>query len=425
MLSHTSLRAPAIRGARAARPLSRAVAARSTAGAAGAAAAILLASSAPAARAAALATLELPAGLSLDDPLVLGGAGAAALLTLGLVGLLTGGGGGPQATPTSPQQALAALGADPRAQLLDIRPRGAASADGVPDLSAAKKKLLTAPFSLAEPKAAAAAKAGTVKAGTAKAAAKPAAAKGGKAPAAAAPKPEAPKPAAAAAAPGADFVKAVAALPAATGEGALLILIDEKGAEAPKAAALLAAAPQFGAAKVYYVTGGAAAWQAADAPWRAPAAAFSLSLPGLPNLDALADAYKENPNAVTAAGAVLAMAGTAAFAINEFEVLLELAGLFAVGQFALKNLLYADSREKTLTDIDSFVKATAVDEAAGDLAKLATTILDSADAQAAVSKLSAATATSSPSSSSPAAPANVKDAQQWVDQWKSKQAANN
>jgi hypothetical protein len=66
-----------------------------------------------------------------------------------------------------------------------------------------------------------------------------------------------------------------------------------------------------------------------------------------------------------------------------------------------------------------------VDEAAGDLAKLATTILDSADAQAAVSKLSAATATSSPSSSSPAAPANVKDAQQWVDQWKSKQAANN
>jgi len=414
MLSHTGLRAAPIRGAKAARALrAGAIAPRSGAAGASVAAAILAFAPAPAAHAA-LATLELPAGLALDDPLVLGGAGVAALLTLGLVGLLSGEGGA-KATPTSPQQALAALGADPRAQLLDIRPRGAASADGVPDLSAAKKKLLVAPFSLAEPKAAAA------KPAPAKAAAKPAA-KGGKAPAAAAAaKPEAPKAAAAAPAPGDSFVKAVAALPAATGEGALLILMDEKGAEAPKAAALLASSPQFGAAKVYYVTGGAAAWQAADAPWRAPGAGFSLALPGLPNLDALAEAYKENPNAITAAGAVLAMAGTAAFAINEFEVLLELAGLFAVGQFALKNLLYADSREKTLTDIDSFVKATAVDEAAGDLAKLATTILDSADAQAAVSKLS----TTAPASSSAAAPANVKDAQQWVESWKTKQAANN
>ena len=61
-----------------------------------------------------------------------------------------------------------------------------------------------------------------------------------------------------------------------------------------------------------------------------------------------------------------------------------------------------------------------MDEAAGDLAKLATTILDSADAQAAVSKLSTA-----PASGSAAAPDNVKDAQQWVESWKTKQAANN
>lgn len=110
--------------------------------------------------------------------------------------------------------------------------------------------------------------------------------------------------------------------------------------------------------QVYFVSGGAAAWRAAELPWREPVKLPelpALSLPSLGaapvSLDALAAAYKANPSAATAAGAALAAVATATFAIREFELLAQLAGLFAVGQFAVRNLLWADQREKTLASI--------------------------------------------------------------------------
>lgn len=105
--------------------------------------------------------------------------------------------------------------------------------------------------------------------------------------------------------------------------------------------------------------GGAASWQEQGAPWRAPSkgldlSAFSLpslSLPNIDSIDALAESYKANPSLASAVLSLAAIGGVATFIISEFEVLLEVVGVLAAGQFLLRYLLFADDREKTFNSI--------------------------------------------------------------------------
>jgi hypothetical protein len=105
--------------------------------------------------------------------------------------------------------------------------------------------------------------------------------------------------------------------------------------------------------------GGAASWQEQGAPWRAPSKGLdlsalslpSLALPNIDSIDALAESYKANPSLASAVLSLAAIGGVATFIISEFEVLLEVVGVLAAGQFLLRYLLFADDREKTFDSI--------------------------------------------------------------------------
>jgi hypothetical protein len=211
-------------------------------------------------------------------------------------------------------------------------------------------------------------------------------------------------------------------------EESLVILLDSDASIAKMAAAELAEVVE----KVYYVQGGAEAWEE-EGPWRAPSK--GISLPSLDlksvgsNINELAEDFKKAPSVTKAGLAAGAIAGAGFLLFNEIEVVLELAGLFAAGNFFLK-FVFADEREKTISEFKTLVdEKVAIQEVGSDLNKIAKAVLEEvpADSKPAAPKPAAAApaaaAPAAATASEEAAPENVKEAREWVENWKSNTSA--
>lgn len=312
--------------------------------------------------------------LFVDNPILIGGVVALVALPVGVTALLRAADGGAGVKPTSVARALQALEEDPRVILVDVRNKAEVKAQGSPDLRSVKRSAVSLPFT--------------------------------------------------------SIVKGEVVVDEAFGEKfsklrgvseeSLVIFLDADGSLAKSAANAIE-----GVEKVYYVQGGAEAW-AETAPWRAPSAGLSLSLPDLKavgkNINALADDFKEAPSLTKAGIAAGAIAGAGFLLFNEIEVLLELAGLFAAGNFALK-LLFADEREKTFTEIKTLVdEKVAIQDVGSDLNKIAKAVLEEVPGDApAASPAEPAAAVAEPEEA-PAATSDAKEAKEWIENWKAKSA---
>ncbi|EIE26893.1 hypothetical protein COCSUDRAFT_59397 [Coccomyxa subellipsoidea C-169] len=147
-------------------------------------------------------------------------------------------------------------------------------------------------------------------------------------------------------------------------EDTTVILLDSDGSEAPQVAKGLAG-----------IVG-----KAADLPWKEPGK-LSFDLSGLKNfgnnLDSFAEDFKSAPTASKALLGVGALVGGALLFFQEIDTALEVAGLFAAGQFAVRRLLFAEDRKQTANEIKELVDdKIAVKEVPKDLKKLATKVLE-------------------------------------------------
>lgn len=322
------------------------------------------------------------ASIFADNPFLIGAGAALVAIPLGITALLKSApGAGPKAT--TPDRALTALAEDARVVLVDIRAKAEIKAQGSPDLRPVKRSAVSLPlYSIVK---------GEVVVDDA-------------------------------------WTEKFAGLKAID-EESLVILLDADGTAAKKAAAAVADAVE----KVYFVQGGAAAW-AETAPWRAPSAGLSLSLPNLKNVGAslneLADDFKAAPSLAKAGLAAGALAGAGFLLANEIEIILELAGLVAAGQFLLK-LVFAEEREKTLTEIKTLVdEKVALSEVGSDLNKIAKAVLEDVEPSAAPKKAAPAPAPAA-AAPAPVAASNgngaeseaAKEAKEWIENWKEKSSA--
>jgi chitinase domain-containing protein 1 len=313
----------------------------------------------------------LGALLADNAPLV---GGVALLLAVPLVlNRLLAAGGDEGAKPTSVERTLQALADDPRVLLVDVRSRAEAKAQGAPDLRAVKRKALSLPLtSLVK---------GELVLDEA-------------------------------------FAAKFAKLPGVS-EESLVIFLDGDGVAAAKRAA---AEVDGAVAKTYFVAGGAEAW-AEEGPWRAPSK--GLSLPDLSqvaaSIDALAEDFKAAPTLTKGALAAGAIAGASVLLFNEVEVVLELAGLFAAGNFLLK-LVFAEEREKTLGEIKSLVDdKVAIKQVGADLSKIAKAVLEDApDGAAPPAPQAAPEAAPAAAEAAAELPQNVAEAKAWIGNWKAK-----
>lgn len=368
------------------------------------------------------------AALFADNPLLVGGGIALLLVPVGIGAIQQLASGGAQVKVTSPARAFEALEQNPKVILLDIRSKAEVKEAGSPDLKSIKRKLVSLPYTQVVK--------GEVVVDEA-------------------------------------FADKFARL-GGLGEESRVLLLDAEGKESSKAAK---AVLESGAVKsVYVVQGGAEAWKGSDLPWKEPGRGLEL-----PNFDLAALGAKVDPknlgatvetlaedlkSAPTLTKAGLAAGGLAAagfLLFNEVEVLLQLVGIVAAGQFAFK-LLFAEEREQTLTEIRSLVKdKIAVAEAGDDLKKLATVLLEDTPVSPSASATTSASAPSqtptpaakpAKAAAKPAAepakpatkpaepaakpaaaesngakaeeeevPPNVKEAQEWIEQWKKKGSA--
>lgn len=303
-----------------------------------------------------------------DNPVLIGGGVALIAIPLGVTALLRSNSSAAVKT-TSVARTIQALEEDPRVVLVDIRSRAEIKQQGSPDLRSIKRSATVLPFT--------------------------------------------------------NLVKGELVIDEAwadkfgrlkgISEDSLVILMDTDASVATMAAAELEDVVE----KVYYVQGGAEAWEE-QGPWRAPSK--GLSLPSLnlkavsSNINELAEDFKKAPSVTKAGLAAGAIAGAGFLLFNEIEVVLELAGLFAAGNFFLK-LVFADEREKTLGEIKTLVdEKVAIQEVGSDLNKIAKAVLeevpaDNAPAAAPVAPAAAAATEDTPD--------NVREARQWVENWKS------
>lgn len=286
-----------------------------------------------------LPAVELPAGLATflaDNGLVVVGAVALAVGLQFAVSALAGGAGG-KAKALPAAQALEALASSPSAVLLDIRSKADAKASGSPDLKSLKKAVVAVPLFAPVAKGAEVDPA---------------------------------------------FGVRVAKLRGINADTTLILLDSDGTAYGVAAKAIAEALPEV--RSLLAVAGGAEGWQAAGAPWRAPGAALSLSLPSVDlrsigkGLDNLAEDFKDAPSLGKGLLGVAAIGGASFLLVNQLEVLLELAGVIVAGQFALR-LLFAEDREKTLTEIRTIVnEKVAIQDAGKDIQKIAATLVSEA-----------------------------------------------
>lgn len=278
-----------------------------------------------------------------DNPLLIGGGIALLLVPVGINLLLNAGGQGSKVSVTSASRALEALEQSPKVILVDIRNKSDIKANGSPDLSAIKRRAVQLPYTQVVK--------GEVTVDESF---------------------------------GAKFAKL-----GGLDEETRVVLLDQDGREASAAAKAILATETV--EKVYVVQGGAEGakgWRESGAPWKLPSKglqlpSINLDLGNLPKvIDTLAEDFKTSPDAAKAGLAALGLAGAGVLLFTEVEVILQLVGLLATGQFALK-LLFKDDREQTLTEIRTLVKdKIGVDEAGNDLKKLATVLLEDVPAAA-------------------------------------------
>lgn len=341
----------------------------------------------------ALPAVELPAvdvsalGLDAIDPLYVAAGAALVAIPLGL-GALLGGGSTPRAKAVPAATAVEALAADPGCLLVDIRSKAEAAEVGSPSLKGVSKRAPAAvPFT-------ATSKEGDLIVDVA-------------------------------------FGEKVAKLKGVDDLSKPLILIDTDGSLSPAAAKIIL--KELPDKSVYFITGGAEAWQEAGFPWKEP---LRFSLPNLSNIDlanidltagvnavvggakALADDFAEAPSVTKGLLAAGAVAGASVLLFSQAELLFEVAGLFAAGQFLFK-MMFADEREKALTEIKKVAEQVDINDLPEDLGKIATTLLEdktgtqiigregAAAAAAASASSAAASASSTPAPGAAAPPTPV------------------
>ena len=301
------------------------------------------------------------ASLFSDNPLLIGGGAALVAIPVAIGAFLNSGAGAGGVKATNVERTLQALAEDPRVVLVDIRSKADIKAQGSPDLKSVKRSPTSLPFT-------------SVVKGEVVVDEK--------------------------------FADKLGRLRNIK-EDSLVILLDADGRVAKKAAAAVADVVE----KVYYVQGGAEAW-AETGPWKQPGAGLSFSLPSVnlnlksvgANINELAEDFKKAPSLTKAGLAAGALFGAAFLLANEVEVILELAGILAAGNFLLK-FVFADEREKTLTEIRTLVdEKVAIKEVGSDLNKIAKAVLED---------IPEGSSSSSNGSSAEPTPANVQEAKEW------------
>lgn len=169
----------------------------------------------------------------------------------------------------------------------------------------------------------------------------------------------------------------------------IVILLDTAGKDAPRAGKALAEVVEE-VEDIFFVGGGAQGWKESGAPWKEPSKGLSLPSLSLPNLsslkadallgeglDSVAEGLKTTPDAVKGALTVGGLVLGGALLLTEVEVLLQLVGVVAAGQFLATRLLFAKDRAQTIKEVKELVDSKIAAGSAGeDLKKLATTVLE-------------------------------------------------
>ncbi|KAL3150841.1 hypothetical protein ABBQ32_000595 [Trebouxia sp. C0010 RCD-2024] len=145
----------------------------------------------------------------------------------------------------------------------------------------------------------------------------------------------------------------------------------------------VAGAVREGVKQVYWVADGAEGvrgWRASQLPWREPSRGFNFNFGGLGkglNIDKIAEDFKSKPTLTKGALAVGALGAAAVVLFNEVEIVLEVLGVAAAGNFLAKKLLFAKDRDQTVDQIRDIVNnKIAAGEVGDDLRKVASTLSD-------------------------------------------------
>lgn len=162
-------------------------------------------------------------------------------------------------------------------------------------------------------------------------------------------------------------------------EDSEVLFFDSYGPDAKA----VAGAVREGVKQVYWVADGAdgvRGWKASQLPWREPSRGFNFDLSGLTNavnIDKLAEDFKAQPTLTKAGLAVGAVGAAAVLLFNEVEIVLEVLGVAAAGNFLAKKLLFAKDREQTVEQIRDIVdNKIAAGEVGKDLKRVADTLVE-------------------------------------------------
>ncbi|KAL4433287.1 hypothetical protein ABPG77_003335 [Micractinium sp. CCAP 211/92] len=312
----------------------------------------------------------------LDNPDALLVAGGAAIVVAGgaaLSALLGGGSSAPKAKAVPAARALEALAADEDCVLIDIRSKAEIKATGGPNLKGVSKRgAVSVPYVIVVQGEEVVDE---------------------------------------------EFGAKVAKVKGVGAEGGPVILLDSTGSQSAAAAkAILAEVPLE---NLYYVSGGADAWQASGGPWREPGKGLALGLPDLSAVtETLAGGYKtvvggvskaaenvaEAPEAAKGALVFAGLVGASAVLFTQLELLFELAGILAAGQFLLK-VVFAEDREKTLTELKKVVQEVDIPDLPQDLSKITSALLEDPTASKTEVKRAEAAAAAAVAAASAPAPA--------------------
>lgn len=309
----------------------------------------------------------------LDNPDALLVAGGAVIVAAGgaaLSALLGGGSSAPKAKAVPAARALEALAADEACVLIDIRSKPEIKATGGPNLKGVSKRgAVSVPFVVVVQGEEVVDE---------------------------------------------EFGAKVAKVKGVGAEGGPVILLDSTGAQSAAAAkAILAEVPLE---NLYYVSGGADAWQASGGPWREPGKGLSLDLSAVTEtlqggyttvvggVSKVAEGVAEAPEAAKGALVFAGLVGASAVLFTQLELLFELAGILAAGQFLLK-VAFAEDREKTLTELKKVVQQVDIPDLPQDLSKITNALLEDPTASKTEVKRAEAAAAAAVAASSAPAPA--------------------
>ncbi|KAL6131061.1 hypothetical protein ACLB2K_069439 [Fragaria x ananassa] len=115
-------------------------------------------------------------------------------------------------------------------------------------------------------------------------------------------------------------------------------------------------------------------WVSSGLPWIPPPKVLSLDFGNL--ADAFSGAVGEGSGALSVSLGIAAVTGLGLLAFTEVETILQLLGSAALVQFASKKLLFAEDRNKTLQEVDTFLSTkVAPKELLGDIKQIGIALL--------------------------------------------------